>query len=98
MQLAERGGQRSGGRGVVADVEDGVDEVTDAAAVLFASGEQGGDGVVPLVVVEGAVVEEGAAEVADGATELVEGERSVAHQNVHPVVGRVAGSSPTPWW
>ena len=89
-------GSAPAGASVRPTFEDDVDEVADAAAVLFAGGEQGGDGPVPLLVGERPVVEEGGGEVADGAAHLVEGEWGV-HQKLHPVVGRVAGSMPTPW-
>ena len=81
----------------MAGVEDDVDEVADAAAVLFAGDAQGGDGVVPLVVVEWLSVDERGGEVSDGVADFVEAEW-VVHQKLHPFVGSVSGSSPTPSW
>src|SRR4051812_50140163 len=57
----------------VAGVEDDVDEVADAAAVLFAGDAQGGDRVVPLVVVEWLSVDERGGEMPDGGADFVEG-------------------------
>jgi len=96
VELAERVRKMLRGEVVTTDVEDDVDELTDAAAVLFASDEQGGDGSVPLVVADRLMVEERCGEVADGVAEFVEGEWSV-HQKLHPVVGRAVGSMPAPW-
>src|SRR5688572_7925258 len=70
----------------VAGVEDDVDEVADAAAVLFAGDAQGGDRVVPLVVVERLPVDERCGEVSERVADFVEAEW-VIHQKLHPFVG-----------
>ena len=97
VQFAERVGEDvcSSVKVGPAGAEDDVDELSDPAAVLFAGDVQGGDGSIPLVFGERSVVDEGAGEVSDGLADVVEAERCV-HQKLHPVVGRVAGSSPTP--
>ena len=79
----------------VAGVEDDVDEVADAAAVLFAGDAQGGDRVVPLVFVEWLSVDERGGEVSERVADFVEAEW-VIHQKLHPFVGSVSGSSPAP--
>ena len=79
----------------VAGVEDDVDEVADTAAVLFAGDAQGGDRVVPLVVVERLSIDERGGEVSERVADFVEAEW-VIHQKLHPFVGSVSGSSPTP--